>query len=223
MTIDPTPFILTIKLAAITVIALFLVGMPLVCWLFFSKSLSSLIVRASIHLPLVLPPVVIGFYLMVFFSPSFFVGAFLAKWFHLQINFTFTGLVIGSVVFNIPFMVNPVLGGLEGLSPSLYEASFLTGKGKTATFFKVLLPSVRPSVFTGCILTIAHTIGEFGMVLMIGGKIPGVTKVASIALYDEVESLNFSNAHFYSLILLGMSSFLILILFIVNKRFARIC
>jgi len=223
MTFDLMPFILTLKLAAITVIVLFAVSMPLVCWLFYSKSFLSFIMRALIHLPLVLPPVVIGFYLMLFFSPSFFAGACLIHWFNLQINFTFLGLVIGSVLFNIPFMVNPILGGLDGLPHSLCEASYLAGKGKGATFFRILLPSVRPSVLTGCILTIAHTIGEFGMVLMIGGKIPGVTKVASIALYDEVESLNFTHAHVYSILLVGISCILIFTLFIVNKRFSRVC
>jgi molybdate transport system permease protein len=221
VTFDFTPFILTLKLAVATVIVLLIVSMPLVCWLFYTKSLSGPIMRAVIHLPLVLPPVVIGFYLLLFFSPSSPVGALLNSWGHIRINFTFTGLVIGSVLFNVPFMVNPILGGLEGLPLSLCEAGFMAGKGRWTTFFKILLPSVRPSVVTGCVLTVAHTIGEFGMVLMIGGKIPGVTKVASVAIYDEVESLNFAQAHVYSLLLAGVSCILIFTLFIVNKRFPR--
>jgi len=220
MIFDFMPFILTLKLAFFTTVVLFIVCLPLVFWLFYSKSAAGIFVRAMIHLPIVLPPVVIGFYLLLFFSPSFFVGAMLYKWVHVQINFTFTGLVIGSVLCNVPFMVNPILGGLGGLSPSLWEASFMAGKGKWSTFVNVLIPAVRPSVVTGCVLTVAHTIGEFGMVLMIGGKIPGVTKVASVALYDEVESLNFATAHVYSLLLLGISCTLIFTLFIVNKRFS---
>ncbi len=127
----------------------------------------------------------------------------------------------GSVLFSVPFMVNPILSGLEGLPRSLTEASFVLGRGKLTTFLRVLLPSIRPALLTGVILTFAHTIGEFGMVLMIGGKIPGVTRVASVAVYDEVESLNFASAHVYSAVLVAASFVVLLVLILVNKRFAR--
>ena len=126
-----------------------------------------------VNLPLVLPPVVVGFYLLLLFNPSAPLGHFLQHVFHLRLVFTFEGLVVGSALFNVPFMVNPVLSGLESLPRSLCEASFVLGKGRWTTFWRVLLPSIRPSILTGLILTFAHTIGEFGMVLMIGGKIPG--------------------------------------------------
>jgi len=141
--------------------------------------------------------------------------------FHTHFVFTFEGLVVGSVLFNTPFMVNPILSGLESLPRNLGEASFMLGRGRAATFYKVLLPSIRPAILTGVVLTIAHTIGEFGMVLMIGGKIPGVTRVASVAVYDDVESLNFASAHVYSAVLFGASFTVLLVLLLVNKRFAR--
>ena len=125
------------------------------------------------------------------------------------------------MLFNIPFMVNPILSGLENLPASLAEASFIAGKSRRSTFFRVLLPSIKPSLLTGIVLTIAHTIGEFGMVLMIGGKIPGKTRVASIAVYDEVESLNFSAALGYSGILVVVAFCILLTLFLINRRFSR--
>jgi molybdate transport system permease protein len=141
--------------------------------------------------------------------------------FHTNFVFTFEGLVVGSVLFNMPFMINPILSGLESLPKNLTEASFILGRSRSATFLRVLLPSIRPAMLTGVVLTFAHTIGEFGMVLMIGGKIPGVTRVASIAVYDEVESLNFASAHLYSAVLVAVSFVVLLVLILVNKRFAR--
>ena len=173
-------------------------------------------------MPLVLPPVVIGFYLLLALSPNHALGRLLHALFHVNFVFTFQGLVAGSVLFNAPFMINPLLSGLEGLPRNLCEASFVLGRGCLTTFFKVLLPSIRPALATGVILTFAHTIGEFGMVLMIGGKIPGVTRVASIAVYDDVESFNFASAHVYSAVLFASSlRFILLLLLLVNKRFAR--
>jgi molybdate transport system permease protein len=218
---DFVPLWLTFKLAFMSAFFLFILAMPLVFWLYFTRSRIGFVIRALINMPLVLPPVVIGFYLLLIFSPQHAFGRFLHYLFHTNFVFTFQGLVVASVLFNVPFMVNPIVSGLEGLPRNLTEASSVLGRGKVATFFKVLLPSIRPAMLTGVILTFAHTIGEFGMVLMIGGKIPGVTRVASVAVYDDVESLNFASAHLYSGVLFGASFAVLLALLLINKRFAR--
>jgi molybdate transport system permease protein len=221
MSFDFVPLLLTFKLAVLSAFFLFFLSMPLVFWLHFTRLRLGYVVRALINMPLVLPPVVIGFYLLLAFSPNHAFGRFLYYLFHTNFVFTFEGLVVASVLFNVPFMVNPIVSGLEALPRNLTEASSVLGRGKVATFFKVLLPSIRPAMLTGVILTFAHTIGEFGMVLMIGGKIPGVTRVASVAVYDDVESLNFASAHIYSAVLFGASFVVLLVLLFVNKRFAR--
>ncbi len=222
MSFDFLPFLLTLKLAAITGALLFAASLPLVYWLYFTKSSAATAVRALVNIPFVLPPVVIGFYLLLLFSPAAPVGAFLDHVFHLRLVFTFEGLVVGSVLFNLPFMVNPIIAGLEGLPRSLAEASFTVGKGRVTTFLRILLPSIRPAIVTGFVMTCAHTIGEFGVVLMIGGKIEGVTRVASIAVYDEVESLNFGAAHAYAATLTAISFALLCVLFYFNKRSLRL-
>ncbi len=221
MTVDLLPLWLTLKLAVLSTAFLFVLAMPVVYWLHWTRSRAGYAVRTLVNMPLVLPPVVIGFYLLLAFSPAHPFGRLLHSVFHTNFVFTFEGLVAGSVLFNAPFMINPILSGLEGLPKSLTEASFVLGRGAFATFVRVLLPSIRPALLTGAILTFAHTIGEFGMVLMIGGKIPGVTRVASIAVFDEVESLNFAAAHVYSAVLVAVSFVVLLALILVNKRFAR--
>jgi molybdate transport system permease protein len=219
--IDFVPLLLTLKLAAVSCAVLFVLALPLAHWLHYSPLPLRHGVRALVNLPLVLPPVVFGFYLLLLLSPLGPVGRFLEAVFHLRLVFTFEGLVAGSVLFNMPFMVNPLLSSLEGLPPSLREASLTLGKGPWTTYIRVLLPSMRPGMLTGIVLSFAHTVGEFGMVLMMGGKIPGVTRVASIAVYDEVESLHFAAAHWYSAIMVLLSFALLLALLLVNKRFAR--
>ena len=180
--------------------------MPLVFWLYFTTSRAGYVVRALINMPLVLPPVVIGFYLLLAFSPNHAFGRLLYAIFHTNFVFTFEGLVVASVLFNAPFMVNPILSGLEGLPRSLGEASFMLGRGRSRDISSGPSSVNTATVLTGVILTVAHTIGEFGMVLMIGGKIPGVTRVASVAVYDDVESLNFASAHVYSAVSSGRPS-----------------
>jgi molybdate transport system permease protein len=128
------------------------------------------------------------------------------------------GLVIGSMIFSLPFMVNPIKAGFQSLPKSLSEASYTLGKSKTETLLRVLLPNVRPSILSAAVMTFAHTVGEFGVVLMVGGNIPGVTRLASIAIYGEVETLNYSAAHFYSFILLITSFSVLSILYLANKK-----
>ncbi|MFH0921185.1 MAG: molybdate ABC transporter permease subunit [Fibrobacterota bacterium] len=221
MTYDLTPLLLSLKLATVTTVILFAVGVPLAYWLSRSRSWFRLPVQVLVTMPLVLPPTVLGFYLLLGLSPASFLGHLFLKYLHLRLVFSFTGIAIGSVIFSLPFMVNSVLAGFEGLPPSLAEASQVLGKTERQTLFHVLLPNIKPALFTGLALTFAHTMGEFGVVLMIGGKIPGVTRVASMAIYDEVEAMNYSAAHLYAGILFTVSFAFLLLLFFVNRRFYR--
>ena len=166
-------------------------------------------------MPLVLPPTVIGFYLLVAFSPSYLFGQWLGS-FGIKFVFTFEGLVLASILYSFPFMVQPIQSGLSNLPPSLAEASYVLGKSKWKTLTKVLLPNIKPSLLTGIVLSFAHTIGEFGVVLMIGGSIPGKTKVASIAIYDEVETLDYAMANTYSMILFIVTFIILVIVYLVN-------
>ena len=219
--IDWEPLILTFKLAFVTTILLLFISIPLAYWLAYTKSKLKPIAETLVSMPLVLPPTVIGFYLLVAFSPSNSFGAWLNEFIGLRLVFSFEGLVIGSIIYSLPFMVHPIQAGFSNLSNSLVEMSYVLGKSKTTTLFKVLLPNIRPSLLTGIVLAFAHTIGEFGVVLMIGGNIPGKTKVASIAIYDEVEALNYSDANMYSLILFVITFCILLAVYLFNRKYIK--
>jgi len=221
MAFDFNPILLSLKLAAITTAILFIVGIPFAYWLSCSRSWVRLPIQVLVTMPLVLPPTVLGFYLLLGMSPASFVGHIFLKYLHMRLVFSFTGIAIGSIIFSLPFMVNSILAGFEGLPPSLSEASRVLGKTERQTLFHVLLPNIKPALFTGLALTFAHTMGEFGVVLMIGGKIPGVTRVASMAVYDEVEAMNYAAAHLYAGILFTVSFVFLLLLFLVNRRFYK--
>jgi molybdate transport system permease protein len=218
---DYQPLWLTLKLALVTTMCLLVVGVPIAAGLARSKSKLKPFLEAFISLPLVLPPSVLGFYLLLAFSPNNVFGHFLQNTFNLRLVFSFPGLVISSIIYSLPFMVHPVQAGLEALPHSLSEASRTLGKSGWQTCTGVLLPNIKPALLTGTILTFAHTLGEFGLVLMIGGNIPGVTKLASIAIYDEVESLNFPAAHRYAAILLVLSFGILLTVYLTNKRLSK--
>lgn len=218
---DWEPLFLTFKLAFITTLILLVVSIPLAYWLAFSKNKIKPIIETLVSMPLVLPPTVLGFYLLLAFSPSNDFGKWLDEWLGLRLVFSFEGLVFASVIYSLPFMVHPIQSGFSNLSKSLLEASYMLGKSKTTTLTKVLLPNIKPSLLTGIVLAFAHTIGEFGVVLMIGGNMPGVTKVASIAIYDEVESLNYSAANSYSLILFALTFSILLLVYIVNGGYLK--
>lgn len=209
---------LTFQLATVTTLLLMVIGIPIAYFLAKSKSRWKPVFEALISMPIVLPPTVIGFYLLLLFSPESNVGRVLNDVFDLQLAFTFTGLVIGSMIYSLPFMVNPIQAGLQNLPANLAEASYTLGKGKRETLWRVLLPNIKPALWTGIILSFAHTIGEFGVVLMIGGNIPGQTRVASIAIYDEVESLNYSVANQYALILFLFSFIVLVVIYSYNRR-----
>ena len=219
------PLILTFKLALVTTGLLLVLSIPLAYWLAFSRSRVKPVIETLVSMPLVLPPTVLGFYFLVAFSPGNAFGSWLEEWLGLQLVFSFSGLVLASILYSLPFMVHPIQSGLSGLSPSLKEASYVMGKSRLTTLWKVLLPNIRPSLLTGIVLAFAHTVGEFGVVLMIGGNIPGQTKVASIAIYDEVEALNYGAANFYSAVLFTSTFCILFLVYLVNggyvKRFWR--
>src|ERR1700760_2274180 len=214
---DLTPIALTLKLACITTLVLLIIGLPLAYWLSKGRSIAKLILEAIITMPLVLPPSVLGFYLLMAFSPQHGVGKWLHEVFDIQFVFSFKGLVLASVIYSMPFMIGPIKSALQQLPVSLAQASYTLGKSERQTFIHVLLPNICASVLTAAILTFAHTLGEFGVVLMIGGNIPGVTRVASIAVYDSVEQMDYSTANAYSLILFGITFILVISVFIFNK------
>jgi molybdate transport system permease protein len=218
---DLTPIILTLKLAGITTLVLLILGLPLAYWLSKTRSIPKLIIEALITMPLVLPPSVLGFYLLMAFSPQHGVGRWLHDTFDLQLVFSFPGLVLASVIYSAPFMIGPIKSALQQLPVSLSQASYTLGKTERQTFIYVLLPNIRASVLTAAILTFAHTLGEFGVVLMIGGNIPGVTRVASIAVYDSVENMDYSSANTYSLILFCITFVTVISVFVFNKYKAK--
>ncbi|MCF2442363.1 molybdate ABC transporter permease subunit [Dyadobacter sp. CY345] len=215
---DWQPLWLTFRLAIITSIILFIVALPLAYWLAFAKFKWRGLVEAIIGMPLVLPPSVLGFYLLLAFSPSYWFGAWIENIFGLRLVFSFPGLVIGSIIYSLPFMVYPLRAGLQSLPASLREASYTLGKSRFETFYKILLPNCKSAILTAIVLTFAHTVGEFGVVLMIGGNIPGVTKVASVAIYNEVEALNYSGANQYALILFAITFIILVLVYTINNR-----
>jgi len=213
--LDWQPIILTFKLATVTTVILFIISIPMAYWLAGTKNRLKPMLEALLTMPLVLPPTVIGFYLLVAFSPSYAFGHWLES-VGLKFVFTFEGLVLASIIYSLPFMVQPIQSGLANLPPSLSEAAYVLGKSRWSTLIRVLLPNIKPSLLTAIVLSFAHTIGEFGVVLMIGGSIPGKTKVASIAIYDEVETLNYAMANTYSLILFAVTFAILILVYIVN-------
>jgi molybdate transport system permease protein len=218
---DLTPIGLTLKLAGITTTILLLVGLPVAYWLSKGRSIIKIIIEAIITMPLVLPPSVLGFYLLLAFSPRHGIGKWLHETFNIQFVFSFQGLILASVIYSMPFMIGPIKSALQQLPLSLSQASYTLGKTERETFIKILLPNIRSSVLTAIILTFAHTLGEFGVVLMIGGNIPGVTRVASIAVYDSVENMDYHAANVYSLILFTITFIMVISVFVFNKYKAK--
>ena len=216
-----TPLILTFQLALITTLILLVISIPLAYWLVQTKSRFKPIIETLVSMPLVLPPTVLGFYFLIAFSPKNTFGIWLNEYLGIQLIFSFTGLVVASVIYSLPFMVHPIQSGLSSLPSSLSEAAFVMGKSRSSTLFHIQLPNIKASLLTGIVLAFAHTIGEFGIVLMIGGNISGKTKVASIAIYDEVESLNYAAANKYSAILVVLSFCILLFVYIINGGYLK--
>jgi molybdate transport system permease protein len=215
---DLEPIWLSIKLAILTTIILLIIGIPIAYWLSRKNSIGRLIIEAFITMPLVLPPSVLGFYLLLAFSPNNSLGHWLQQHLDIQLVFSFEGLVVASLIYSLPFMISPIKSAFAQLPKSLAEASYTMGKSKTETFLHVQLPNIKSSILTAAVLTFAHTLGEFGVVLMIGGNIPGVTKVASIAIYDAVETIDYAAANDYALILFAITFTIVLAVFIFNRN-----
>lgn len=219
---DLTPFLLSFKLAGVTTIILFIFSLPLAWWLSQTQSKSKPIWEAVTALPIVLPPSVLGFYILVVLSPNSVVGTYFQDLFGVKLVFSFTGLVVASCFYSLPFMVQPLQSGFESLNKHMLEASYLAGKSKIQTIWYIALPNIKPSLITALIITFAHTVGEFGVVLMVGGSIPNETKVASVAIYEMVEILEYEKAHIYSLIMLVMSFVVLLSVYIFNHKHKKI-
>jgi len=219
--IDFTPFMLSFKLAFIVTIILLIIGIPYAWCLSSTKSKIKPLLETITALPIVLPPSVLGFYLLVFLSPDSFIGGIFYKLFNIKLVFSFPGLVVASSIYSFPFMIQPIQSGFESLNKNIIEASYLSGKGKITTLFKVILPNIKPSLLTAIVITFAHTIGEFGVVLMVGGSIPGKTEVASVAIYDYVENLDYKSAHIYSAILLIISFLVLFFVYFINHKQRR--
>jgi len=216
--IDFTPFILSIKLASITTLILFIICVPFAWYLSQSKSKTKPILEALTALPIVLPPSVLGFYILYALSLNSPLGAFFDEYFGVSLLFNFNSLVIASCFYSLPFMVQPLQAGFESINKNIIEASYIAGKSKFQTIIKVVLPNIKPAILTAIIITFAHTIGEFGVVLMVGGSIAGETKVASLAIYEMVEILDYKNAHIYSAIMLLFSFVVLLSVYIFNHK-----
>ncbi len=216
--IDWAPLWLTVQLAGVTVAVLLLVGTPLAWWLAFTRSRFRTLVEAIVALPIVLPPTVLGFYLLVALGPHGWIGG---PWKDLTgsaLSFTFTGLVIASTFYSLPFVVQPLHGAFEAVGKKPLEAAWSLGASKLDAFFTVASPMAVRGYLSAVVLGFAHTLGEFGVVLMVGGNIPGVTKVLSIAIYDHVEVLEYTQAHFLSAVLLIFSFLILTIVYTVNRR-----
>ena len=217
-TIEFTPFLLSFKLAGLTTLILFIISLPLAWYLSQTKSKSKPFLEAVTALPIVLPPSVLGFYILVVLSQNSPLGKFFDETFDIKLVFNFTGLVVASCFYSLPFMVQPMQGGFESLNKNMLEASYISGKSKMTTMLRVALPNIKPALMTAIIITFAHTVGEFGVVLMVGGSIPDETKVASVAIYEMVEIMDYTTAHIYSAIMVIISFLVLLSVYIFNHK-----
>lgn len=221
MSLDLAPFRVTLFLGLSVTAILLVVCMPL-AWLFARSKRSWIVWLESLaSLPLVLSPTVLGFYLLLLLSPNGPLGALFLSVFHVRLAFSFGAIVIGSCVSSLPFMLSGLKAGVQAVPGHLLEASATLGKGRLETFARVALPGMKQGIAAGVITTFAHTLGEFGVVLMIGGSLPGVTKVVSIAVYERVESLDFGSAHVYSAILVIAGYLGVILLNLAQRREAR--
>jgi len=215
---DFTPFILSFKLAGLTAFILFIISLPLAWYLSQTKSKFKPFLEALTALPIVLPPSVLGFYILWALSYNSPIGAFFEDTLGIKLLFSFSGLVVASCFYSLPFMVQPLQNGFESINKNMLEASYIAGKSKLQTIFFVALPNMKQALITAIIITFAHTVGEFGVVLMVGGSIEGETKVASVAIYEMVEMMDYSMAHFYSAIMIALSFVVLLSVYIFNAK-----
>lgn len=217
---DLTTIWLTLKLATVVTILLLLIGTPIAWWLAKTSSRLKGIIGAIVALPLVLPPTVLGFYLLLFMGPEGPLGQLTLSLGLGTLPFTFWGLVVASLFYSMPFVVQPIQNAFEAIDPRLMEAATTLKAGAFDRFFSIALPLARPGFISATILGFAHTIGEFGVILMIGGNIPGETKVVSVQIYDHVEALDYASAHQLSVLMLLFSFIVLLLLYSFQKKWA---
>jgi molybdate transport system permease protein len=216
---DINAIFLTLKLASVTTISLLLIGTPLAWWLARSKFKFKFLIEAIIAMPLVLPPTVLGFYLLITLGPNCVIGKVVESLGLAPLAFSFNGLVIGSIFYSLPFVVQPLQNAFYSIGRRPLEVAASLGASPIDSFLTIALPLAKPGFITASVLGFAHTLGEFGVVLMIGGNIPGETQVLSIAIYDNVEALEYSQAHILSGGLLVLSFVLLMIIYGVNRKF----
>ena len=217
---DISALLVTIKLASITTVILILIGTPIAWWLSQTRFKFKAVIEAIIALPLILPPTVLGFYLLMTLGTNGPIGNFLESLGGSSIAFTFTGLVVGSVIYSLPFVVQPLQNSFGSIGKQPMEVAATLGASKLDRFFTVAVPLARSGFITASVLGFAHTVGEFGVVLMIGGNIPGETGVLSIAIYDHVEAMEYGQAHILAGGLLILSFVMLLVVYIFNRRFS---
>lgn len=218
---DYTPFLITFKLAFLTTSILLVIGIPLAYLIAMKKWKGKVIVESILMLPIVLPPTVLGFYFLTFLGKNSALGGFLYDNFNVELAFTFQGILLGSIIFCLPFMLAPLIAGFRDIPKNTIESISMLKKSQWSALTKVYIPYIKGSFWSAILLTFAHTIGEFGIVLMIGGKMES-TKVASVAIYDEMNKTNYDQAHTYAIILLALSFVLILGLNLISKNRQRI-
>lgn len=216
---DTTALWITFKLAAISTALLLLCVTPLAWWLSQTRSRIKTVIEAVVSLPLVLPPTVIGFYLLLLLGPQGPVGGFLEDIGVGHLAFSFTGLVIGSMIYSLPFAVQPLQNAFQATGPRVLEAAATLRAGPLDRFLSVALPLARRGFLTAAVLSFAHTLGEFGVIIMLGGNIPGHTQVASIAIYNHVEAMDYASAHGLAAVLVVLSFSLLLLVYAINRRF----
>ena len=218
---DLGPLWLSVQLAAITSMLLLAAGTPLAWWLANTPSRWKPAIQALVAMPIVLPPTVMGFYLLIVLGPYGAIGSWWVELTGSALTFSFAGLVIASCFYSLPFAVQPLQSAFESMGRQELEAARTLGASPIDAFLSVVVPLSAPGFLTALVLSFAHTLGEFGVVLMIGGNIPGETRLISIAIYDHVESLNYAAAHSLSLTLLGFAFLILLTMFLLNRRLAR--
>ena len=213
-----TAIILTLRLALIVCSILLVLGMPIAYWLTFSRWRWKFLAESVVALPLVLPPTVLGFYVLVAIGQLSPFGRLFKSWFGHSLPFTFEGLVLASVIYSLPFAVQPMAAAFALVDRSLINASSILGASRLRTFFRVIVPLSYTGVITAVVLSFAHTLGEFGVVLMVGGNIPGVTQTVSIAIFDDVQALDYRTANHTALLLLAFSFAVLSITYSLNRR-----
>lgn len=218
MAVDWQAIALSVELALVVSTALLMIGLPLAYWLTFSRWRWKFLVESVVALPLVLPPTVLGFYVLVAIGARSPIGQTWAAWFGEGLAFSFEGLVIASILYSLPFAVQPVAVAFSQVDPALLDASSVLGASRLRTFARVLVPLSRNGILTGVILSFAHTMGEFGVVVMVGGNLPGETRTAAVAIYDQVQALDYASANATAMLLVAFSFAVLAIVYSLNRR-----